>query len=574
MALPIQATVMGTFLDGNGNPTTGFVVFSSNLKLTNSITNETISPLRIKAKLDENGEISELLYVTDDTDWNPVDWVWTVREVIDGRPIREYNIQLPSNDLTVHLEDLAPAVVNDPQYESYALADHTHAGGGSGAVESVNGETGEVVLDYVDVGAASSSHNHNASYAALVHTHDDRYFTESEVTTSLAGKSDTSHNHDASYATTAHTHDTRYYTETETDSLLTAKSDTSHTHDTRYYTETEVDTALAGKSSTSHNHDGVYATAGHNHDANYYTESEVDTALAGKASTSHNHDSTYYTESEVNTLLDAKANDPHSHTSDPILRLIPNPGNRWFVTDDPFDAGFTAQLDTGDRFTYPDGHASERETYLWNGSTWVFELLLDDIPSVVDAVIAATTHVHSGSDITTGTVATARLSTGTGSSNVALGDHNHSGTYANATHNHAASDVNSGTLDIARVPTGTSGTTVALGNHTHTPTSASVTINATANTYHGTPTVYDLGNGWVAMDGGIESTGTNNAGSTLVTIPSGYRPATAKQFTIRHTGTSASTGTISMTTGGLVSYNSAFSSGSQMDFVGLQWPKA
>lgn len=31
------------------------------------------------------------------------------------------------------------------------------------------------------------------------HTHDDRYFTESEVNTKLAGKSDTSHNHDSSY---------------------------------------------------------------------------------------------------------------------------------------------------------------------------------------------------------------------------------------------------------------------------------------------------------------------------------------------------------------------------------------
>lgn len=41
------------------------------------------------------------------------------------------------------------------------------------------------------------------------HTHDDRYFTESEITTKLAGKSDTSHNHDS-----------RYYTESETNALI------------------------------------------------------------------------------------------------------------------------------------------------------------------------------------------------------------------------------------------------------------------------------------------------------------------------------------------------------------------
>lgn len=46
---------------------------------------------------------------------------------------------------------------------------------------------------------------------------------------------------------TAHTHDDRYYTESEVDSLLGGKSDTGHTHDDRYYTETESDALLAAK---------------------------------------------------------------------------------------------------------------------------------------------------------------------------------------------------------------------------------------------------------------------------------------------------------------------------------------
>lgn len=41
---------------------------------------------------------------------------------------------------------------------------------------------------------------------------------------------------------------------------------------------------------------------------------------------------------------------------------------------------------------------------------------------------------------------------------------------ANTSHTHAAADVSSGTLAVARIPTGTSGTTVALGNHAHTGT--------------------------------------------------------------------------------------------------------
>ena len=37
------------------------------------------------------------------------------------------------------------------------------------------------------------------SYANSSHTHDDRYYTESEINTKLNGKSDTSHNHNSTY---------------------------------------------------------------------------------------------------------------------------------------------------------------------------------------------------------------------------------------------------------------------------------------------------------------------------------------------------------------------------------------
>lgn len=40
-------------------------------------------------------------------------------------------------------------------------------------------------------------------------------------------------------------------------------------------------------------------------------------------------------------------------------------------------------------------------------------------------------------------------------------------TFTPSAHNHNASDINAGTLAIARIPTGTTGSTVALGNHTH-----------------------------------------------------------------------------------------------------------
>lgn len=80
---------------------------------------------------------------------------------------------------------------------------------------------------------------------------------------------------------------------------------------------------------------------------------------------------------------------------------------------------------------------------------------------------ANTSHTHAAGDVNSGTFGIARIPTGSTSTTVATGNHNHDTAYAAASHTHAATDVASGTLNIARVPTGTSGTTVALGNHTH-----------------------------------------------------------------------------------------------------------
>jgi microcystin-dependent protein len=58
----------------------------------------------------------------------------------------------------------------------------------------------------------------DARYSLGTHTHDDRYYTETEMNTLLAGKQAA-----GSYAAATHTHDDRYYTETETNNLLAGK---------------------------------------------------------------------------------------------------------------------------------------------------------------------------------------------------------------------------------------------------------------------------------------------------------------------------------------------------------------
>lgn len=168
------------------------------------------------------------------------------------------------------------------------------------------------------------------------HTHDDRYYTESELDTLLDTKSDTTH-----------THDDIYYTETEIDTLLNTKEDAftkntafnksfgtesgtvsegNHNHNTLYFTKTEVNTLLSNLGNSGHDHNDVYYTkvqvdtllqdnlgSTHNHDDRYYTETEIDTLLDDKADSIHNHDDRYYTETEIDTLLDTKALSSHNH---------------------------------------------------------------------------------------------------------------------------------------------------------------------------------------------------------------------------------------------------------------------
>ena len=82
-----------------------------------------------------------------------------------------------------------------------------------------------------------------SSYIPSAHTHDDRYYTESEIDS----KVNTINSSIGTKADKTHTHDDRYYTESEMNTKLAGKSDTTHTHDDRYYTESEIDSKLAGK---------------------------------------------------------------------------------------------------------------------------------------------------------------------------------------------------------------------------------------------------------------------------------------------------------------------------------------
>ena len=139
------------------------------------------------------------------------------------------------------------------------------------------------------------------------HTHDDRYYTEAEMNTLLAGKQanlgftpveqgggtaqGTNKIHIGWNSPTLRVQvDATDFGGTWPINISGTANPTSHTHDDRYYTETEINTLLAGKQAA-----GSYAAASHTHDDRYYTESEIDTKLSGLPVSGHTHDATNIT---------------------------------------------------------------------------------------------------------------------------------------------------------------------------------------------------------------------------------------------------------------------------------------
>ena len=98
---------------------------------------------------------------------------------------------------TNHTHDLNQMIntltngTSDPADTDYYIAQY--AGGGS-TTTTYHRRPHSALWNYIK-SKANSVYQLKGSYAASSHTHDDRYYTESEINTKLASKSDTSHTH-------------------------------------------------------------------------------------------------------------------------------------------------------------------------------------------------------------------------------------------------------------------------------------------------------------------------------------------------------------------------------------------
>ena len=231
-------------------------------------------------------------------------------------------------------------------HEEYASSNHIHT-------EYASSDDLQVLEDVIDT-KADSNHSHT-EYATSTHEHENY--------------AEIGHNHNSDYAPLSHSH-VEYATTSSLNELSTTvsgKADASHTHDDRFYTETEIDTKLVDKADSSHTHTGVYdvsgAAASALSSANTYTDSKIDALVGEGASTTLDtigEISSAIEENQdaidlLNTAIGNKANvsDLTSHTS--------NKSNPHSITLSQL--GVTA---TTTELNYVDGVISNIQTQLNN----------------------------------------------------------------------------------------------------------------------------------------------------------------------------------------------------------------
>ena len=107
---------------------------------------------------------------------------------------------------------------------------------------------------------------------------------------------------------------------------------------------------------------------------------------------------------------------------------------------------------------------------------------------------------------------------------------------ANTSHIHAGTDITTGTVDIARLPTGTTGSTVALGNHTHVGYESTVTAGTTGQYYRGDKSWQTLDKSAVGLANADNTSDVNKPVSTAVQAALNAKADTTSLATVATTG--------------------------------------
>jgi hypothetical protein len=304
--------------------------------------------------------------------------------------------------------------------------------------------------------------------------------------------------------------------------LSDARPPTTHNHDDRYYTETEMNNLLAGKQAsgsyapatgiapsaitgtavittdsrlsdartpTSHTHAAADITSGTLAIARIPTGATATTVCIGNDSrlsdartpTSHTHDDRYYTESEIDTKLSGLPVSGHTHSAADItsgtlaIARIPTGTTATTVcigNDSRLSDARTPTSHTHSAADITSGTLANARTTATNANTANAIVARDASGNFSAGTITANlTGTASGNAPATGIAPSAITGTAVITTDSRLSD-----ARTPTSHTHSAADITSGTLAIARIPTGTTATTVCIGNDSRlsdarTPTS-------------------------------------------------------------------------------------------------------
>lgn len=128
-------------------------------------------------------------------------------------------------------------------------------------------------------------------FAPKSHSHDDRYYTETEMDGKLSGKAD---NTRAGANDLINKLDSGTAAPVDDDLIITqwANHTTAAAANKNQYVRRPMSSIwnyIKGKTDSVYQPKGNYAASGHTHDDRYYTESEMNTKLSGKSNIDHTH---------------------------------------------------------------------------------------------------------------------------------------------------------------------------------------------------------------------------------------------------------------------------------------------
>ena len=233
------------------------------------------------------------------------------------------------------------------------------------------------------------------------HTHDDRYYTETEIDTKLNSKAASSHKHTKSEITDFPTSMPANGGNSSTVNSHTVNSDVpanAKFTDTTYETFTGassiangskglVPAPIKGEENSFLKADGTWGTPTDTKynlgsfgvtasatEINYTkgTTSNIQDQINGKAASSHTHDDRYYTETEIDTKLKGKSDTTHSHTTVNGHTVESDvPANAKFTDTNTWNAlkgATTSAAGTAGYAPAPSAGAANR--YLRSDGTW------------------------------------------------------------------------------------------------------------------------------------------------------------------------------------------------------------